>query len=314
MIKQTLYFGNPAYLSVSNHQMIWKAPNLKKQDNTPKIFNSEFEKSFNIEDLGFVVFDNSQITVTQALLSELMTKNVAVIICDNSHHPNGLSLSLNGNSIINQRQLKQTNISLPLQKQLWSQIIVSKIENQASSIKLNTGNLNNCNYLMNISKTIKSGDSTNREAMAASFYWSRIMPEIDGFIRDRYGFPPNNYFNYGYALVRAAMARSIVAAGLIPALGIHHKNKYNAFCLADDLIEPFRPIVDIEVISIIRNHGLFNELKPNIKKELLSILTIDVKFSKGTSPLMIACTRLVNSFVNCLGGKNKKLDLPMIAI
>lgn len=310
MIKQTLYFGNPAYLSLSNGQMIWRSPDHPKNTDLPSFLQKDTQKSFNIEDIGFIILDNSRITVTQGLMSALMTSNVILMICDNTHHPNGLALSINDNTLLTERHLKQVAASIPLKKNLWAQIICRKIQNQARALLLANDNTGHYSYLLKMSKTVKSGDSTNREAFAASYYWPRLMPEIDGFVRIREGFPPNNYFNYGYAILRAAMARSIVSTGLIPSIGIFHKSRYNSFCLADDLMEAFRPVVDSEIVKIIRKYGENSELSADIKKELLSIFTMDIRMGKELSPLMTACTRLARSLYNCFEGSSRKLLLP----
>lgn len=310
MIKQTLYFGNPAYLSLTNKQLVWKSAENNQDKKLPAFLRQETERTINIEDVGFIILDHSQITLTQRLMSELMECNVVLMTCDPSHHPNGLFVALNGNTLLTERHQTQVTASIPLKKNLWAQIITRKIYNQACSLKLSTGQTDEYRYLAKLSKTVKTGDLTNREAMAASYYWPRLMPELGGFIRMREGFPPNNFFNYAYALLRASVARAIVSTGLIPSLGLHHKNKYNAFCLADDMMEAFRPAVDAEVVKIIRKHGVDRELNIELKKDLLSILTMDVKMEKEKSPLMVACTRSVRSLYNCFEGSTRKLLLP----
>lgn len=313
MIKQTLYFGNPAYLSLTNSQMIWRIPEEKQTENLPSFLRKETYKTFDIEDIGFIILDHPRITITQALIAELAANNVILMTCDKSHHPSGMSMSLNGNSLLTERHLIQVKASPPLKKQLWSQLICQKIKNQGESIYRSNKNLLHKSYLNTIAKSVKSGDSTNREAHAAAYYWERILPEIDGFQRSREGFPPNNYFNYAYSLVRAAMARAIVGTGLIPSLGIFHKNKYNPFCLADDMIEPFRPILDCTIVQIIRRFGINENLNKEIKTELLKTLAMDIKIGGETSPLMIACNRSVQSLFKCYDGISRKLILPEFA-
>ncbi|HRB26899.1 MAG TPA: type II CRISPR-associated endonuclease Cas1, partial [Bacteroidia bacterium] len=206
--------------------------------------------------------------------------------------------------------------SEPLRKQLWQQTIIQKIKNQAAGLQLQ--NIDSTR-LYPIYNNVKSGDSENAEGVAAAFYWSNIFTKIPAtiehapgnlFKRQRDGLPPNNYLNYGYAILRATMARSIVAAGLLPTKGIHHHNRYNAYCLADDLMEPFRPFVDRIVIDIILKHGIIDDLTKAIKADLLTIPVIDVMMDGENSPLTIATQRTATSLVKCFAGEQRKLIYP----
>ena len=297
MIKRTLYFGNPAYLSLKDRQLIIRLPEVEKNETLTDSFKQKAIATIPIEDIGIVVLDNNQIILTHAVLDALQQNNVAVISCDNTHHPVGLMLPLNGNTLQNERYRAQLKAKEPLKKKLWQQTIIQKIKNQAQAL-----NQNNCDnkYLVNLSKNVKSGDSDNSEAVAAAHYWTKIFSNSrnfkgihagEPFKRHREGTPPNNYLNYGYSILRATMARSIVSAGLLPTLGIHHANRYNAYCLADDLMEPYRPIVDMLVLNIINKYGLQSELNKEIKSELLIIPVLDVKLDEETSPLMNASNR-----------------------
>lgn len=307
MIKKTLYFGNPANLSYSRQQLVWSNPNAMKEDVHP-FLKFENERTFPIEDIGFLILDHPQIIITTYLLQKLAENNVIVMTCDDKHHPNGLLLPLVGNNLLSERHKIQVKVDLPTKKRLWKQIISVKILNQSIVLrKLNK--LEESNNLKMLSDNVKVGDANNHEATAAAYYWNNLF-DFD-FKRDPDGTPPNNLLNYGYSIVRSAVARAIVSSGLIPSLGLHHRNKYNPFCLADDLMEPFRPIVDFYIISNFPT--LQNiELDTETKRKLLEIYTIDVLIDKETSPLMIACNRMAASLVKCFQKKQRKLSVPLL--
>lgn len=295
MIKRTLYFGNPAYLKTANEQILIE------------MHDSGETKTAPIEDIGLLILDHQQITVTQALLAKLLANNTAVITCDSTHHPTGMMLNLDGNSLQSQHFQAQVEASVPLKKQLWQQTIIAKICNQAALLE--TQRQEN-KLLLNYAKEVKSGDSDNHEAKAAAYYWKRIFPDFLEFRRERYGPPPNNLLNYGYAILRAAVARSLTASGLLPTLGIFHRNQYNAYCLADDIMEPYRPFVDRQVCAIIRGNGQFLEMTPGMKKELLEVPAMDVQIDGQKSPLMNAVQRTTASLAKCFEGKSRKLLYP----
>ncbi len=295
MIKRTLYFGNPAYLKTKDEQLVFESTDTGEL------------KSLPIEDIGVLIIDHQQITITQALLAKLLANNVAFITCDNSHHPTGLMLNLDGNTLQSAKFTAQIEATVPLKKQLWQQTVSNKILNQATVLdteKIPTKNLRNW------AAEVKSGDSENHEAMAAAYYWKHIFPEFLHFKRDRFGLPPNNLLNYGYAILRAIVARSLVASGLLPTLGIFHKNQYNAYCLADDIMEPYRPFVDKVVVDIVRMNGNFLELTPSMKKDLLNIPAMDVLINEEKSPLMVAVQKTTASLVKCFEGKQRKITYP----
>ena len=241
MIKRTLYFGNPAYLSLRYEQMVIKLPEVVKNETLSDSFKEEAVRTIPIEDIGVVLLDHKQITITQGLLEKLLENNCALITCDNSHLPVGLMLPLCGNTTQSERFSNQIEASLPLKKQLWQQTIMAKISNQATLLQNRRGA--EVGNMRKWATDVKSGDSENLEARAAAYYWKNIFPSIPHFIRGREGDPPNNLLNYGYAILRAVVARALVSSGLLPTLGIHHHNKYNAYCLADDIMEPYRPYV-----------------------------------------------------------------------
>ena len=316
MIKRTLYFGNPAYLSLNNAQLLLRLPEVEKNDLLPTEFKRDANVSIPVEDIGIVVLDHKQITITQALMEALLENNTALITCDSTHHPTGLMLPLCGNTIQNERFRAQLDATEPLKKQLWAQTVSQKIKNQAAMFSHR--NIDD-SYLVPLYKNVKSGDISNCEATAAAHYWGNIFSNLSDpngelavpvFKRFREGLPPNNYLNYGYALLRATMARSIVGAGLLPTLGIFHHNRYNAYCLADDLMEPYRPYVDKVVCNIIQEKGINEDLPKEIKALLLQIPVIDVLIDGEKSPLMNATQRTAVSLVKCFNGEQRRLVYP----
>lgn len=297
MIKRTLYFGNPAYLKTKNEQLV------------VEMVQTGEVKTAAIEDIGVLILDNQQITITQAVLAKLLENNTAVITCNATHHPVGLFLNLDGHTLQSQRFKHQVNASLPLQKQLWQQTVMAKIVNQANLFAQKK--LPNKPLISLVTK-VKSGDSDNCEAQAASYYWRNIFPEFLSFKRFREGEPPNNLLNYGYAILRAIVARSLVGSGLLPTLGIFHRNQYNAYCLADDIMEPYRPYVDKVVYEIVEMNGKFLEMTPNMKQQLLSIPAMDVQIDDEKSPLMNAVQRTTASLAKCFEGTARKLLYPVL--
>ncbi len=311
MIKRTLYFGNPAYLNLSNAQLMVRLPEVEKNESLPESFKKEAIATIPIEDIGIVVLDHKQITVTQALMEALLDNNVVLITCNSTHHPSGLMMPLSGNTIQSERFREQINASEPLKKQLWAQTVEQKIKNQKAHLQ-SRGIKHD--FLIPLQKNVKSGDSDNAEGIAAAYYWKALSPALlhnqNEFRREREGLPPNNYLNYGYSLLRATMARSIVSAGLLPTLGIFHKNRYNAYCLADDLMEPYRPLVDKVVCNILHEHEPQEDISKEIKTVLLKIPAMDVIIDDEKSPLMNATQRTAVSLVRCFTGEQRKLLYP----
>ncbi len=157
---------------------------------------------------------------------------------------------------------------------------------------------------------VKSGDSDNLEGRAAAYYWKKVFPEKEHFTRDREGDAPNNLLNYGYAIVRAVVARALVASGLLPTFGIHHHNRYNAYCLADDVMEPYRPFVDELVIKILRSGVDCGELTTDLKRQLLGLPVTEVVIGGQRSPLMVAASQTSSSLVKCFSGELRKVVYP----
>lgn len=307
MIKKTLYFGNPAYLSLKDEQMVVKLPAVEHSD-LQESLKARAVTTIPIEDIGVVILDNKQITITQGLIAALLENTVALITCDQRRLPSGLLLPLEGNTIQNERFRQQLEMSLPLRKQLWQQTIMSKIENQGRCLQKNTSQ--SIAPLMVMSQSVRSGDPDNYEAQAAVYYWKNIFPDIPDFVRSREGLPPNPLLNYGYAILRAVVARSLVNSGLLPVYGIHHHNRYNAYCLADDIMEPYRPFVDDLVISIMHQYDDIDKLTTEIKRDLLAIPVLDVRIENKRSPLMIAATTTCASFAKCIHGDIRKISYP----
>jgi CRISP-associated protein Cas1 len=307
MIKRTLYFGNPTYLSLRHAQLVIRLPEVEKNDTLPETFKKEAVKTIPVEDIGVVVLDHKQITITQALLGALLDNNAAVITCDDSRLPSGLMLPLAGNTLQTERFRAQIDASQPLKKNLWQQTVSAKIANQAALLAKLGKPVDNMKYW---SSNVLSGDQQNHEARAAAWYWKNLFPPEWGFLRERNGIPPNNLLNYGYALLRAVVARGLVSSGLLPTLGIHHRNKYNAYCLADDIMEPYRPFVDEIVVKITRSGNDFQELTKEIKQELLGIPVVDIHIGNESSPLMVGLQRTTASLARCFQGEVRKIVYP----
>jgi len=305
MIKRTLFFENPAYLSVKNSQLMIKIPEVENNEAFSDYLKKEYTKTIPVEDIGVVVLDNNQITITQGVLQALLDNNVAVVTCDRKRIPRGLMLPLSGNSVQNERFRNQLEASLPLKKQLWQQTIQAKIANQASVLrecrKVEVRNM------LKWVEEVRSGDVGNMESRAATYYWANLFKE---FKRYREGFPPNNLLNYGYAILRAVVARGLVSSGMLPTIGIHHHNRYNAYCLADDIMEPYRPYVDRIVVDLYDKGN--EDINNNTRIKLLSIPVIDVKINGQRSPLMIAVSLTTSSLNKCFSGECRKILFPEI--
>ena len=310
MIKKTLYFGNPAYLSLKNAQLVIKLPEVEKNDTLPESFKVQTQVTKPIEDIGVVVLDNQRITITTGAMEALLANNCAIITCDQRSMPVGLMLPLSGNTTQSERFRDQIDASLPLKKQLWQQTIQAKISNQASVLA--TCRKAEVGCLRAWAKDVRSGDPDNFEGRAAAYYWRYLFGlHIDGFTRDREGLPPNNALNYGYAILRAIVARALVSSGMLPTLGIHHHNRYNAYCLADDIMEPYRPYVDEYVFQLTQKHGLPSEdLSKAWKAELLLIPTLDVVIGGRKSPLMVGVTQTTATLYRCFSGELRKVAYP----
>lgn len=294
MIKQTLFFSMPVILTLKNLQLI-----ISFRDSEDKVIRP-------IEDIGFVILENQMISISMPLLNELVKNNVSVIICDSKLMPSSMLMCLESNTTQGESIKFQVSITEPCKKQVWQQIINSKIRNQSTLLN----RIHKCGdilkpYYINV----KSGDSDNREGLAAKAYWNKLLGRE--FKREREGKGPNNLLNYGYSILRAAMTRALLGSGLMPSLGVFHRNRYNAFPLADDLMEPYRPYVDEIVYNLFVNKKM-TELDKKTKTELLSLLTCDVQLGKVTRPLQIALSLTTSSLLKYYKGETKKLSLPIM--
>lgn len=304
MIKRTICIENPCHLKFANEQLVASFNHINGFENVP-------DKIVPIEDLGILVLEHQQITITHYLLDKLAANNTAVITCGDTKHPTGMLLTLEGNTLQQERFEAQINATQPLKKQLWQQTVKAKITNQAAVLQ-HWGVSNN--YLQTLIKTVKSGDVDNHEAKAAVYYWSNLFPPVWSFYRRRDGLPPNNLLNYGYAILRAAVARSLVGAGLLPTFGIFHRNRYNAYCLADDIMEPYRPYVDMVVRQIIHETSHVENLTQDFKIRLLKVLQTDVIINSETSPLQIAIQRTAQSLAKCFLGEASIIVYPQLKL
>lgn len=295
MLKRTLFFGNPAYLSTKNEQLLVSFPDEQQE-----------ARSIPIEDLGFIVLENPQITITTGLLRKLIENKTAVITCDAQHMPCGFLQPLQGHSEQTERYRHQLNASIPLKKNLWQQTVIAKIENQAKHFK-KIGK--NPKRLERYATEVKTADHDNQEALAAAFYFQNLF-DLPEFSRNQKGTAPNGLLNYGYAILRAVTARALVSSGLLPSIGIFHSNKYNAFTLADDVMEPYRPFVDHIVWEMVTRGENTEEVTPALKAELLIIPAIDVFIDGKNSPLMNAMSRTTNSLWECFEGSSRKIKYP----
>ncbi|MEO7532660.1 MAG: type II CRISPR-associated endonuclease Cas1 [Ferruginibacter sp.] len=300
MIKRTICIENACFLKYANQQMVVSYSHIKGMEDKP-------DRSVPIEDLGMLVLEHQQISLTHYLLDQLVAGNVAVVTCNETHHPTGLLMPLESNTLQSERFRAQIEATEPLKKQLWQQTVKAKISNQAAVLKKWGGKYH---LLTNLAGSVKSGDANNNEAVAAAHYWQNLFAPEWNFYRKRDGLPPNNLLNYGYAIVRAGMARAIVGTGLLPTLGIFHRNRYNAYCLADDMMEPYRPFVDQVVRTIIDRTSAVESLTQELKVELLKIPALDVVLDGDKSPLMVAMQRTAVSLAKCYAGEQRKLLLP----
>lgn len=294
MLKRALFFSTPFCLSLKDNQMVINTKQMP-----------DIKQTVPIEDIGFVVLEHQQTSITLPLLNALSDNNVAVIICGENRMPNAMLMNLDSNNTQGESFRAQIEASEPLKKGLWKQTIEMKIRNQAALLnKLGKDG----DILKPYYSNVKSGDADNREGIAAKIYWHELFG--DDFVRHREGVEPNNLLNYGYTLLRAAVARALMGSGLLPALGIFHRNRYNAFPLADDIMEPYRPYVD-EIVYHMYINGI-TELDKDAKGQLLHILFADTVFSKVTRPLEVGLTMTSASLAKCYMGTSKKIVYPLL--
>lgn len=294
MITRSIYIGTPSYLKLKDEQMYIMEPS-----------SNQMKGKVSVEDLGLLMLDHFQITISHQLIQKMMGNNVVVVSCDAHHLPHGIMLPLYGHSEHSDRIKDQLQASEPLKKQLWKQTVECKIENQKEVLR-RLGNY--YEPMMNYQNNVKSGDSTNMEGIAAQHYWKYLI-SLD-FLRQRFGESPNQFFNFGYAVLRSIVARSIVETGLLPVLGIFHKNKYNPYCLADDLMEPYRPFVDWLVMDWLTKNPEIEELTKEFKAHLLQVATRDVLIDGKKRPLLVAVKTTVISLYKCYTGEKRLISYP----
>lgn len=293
MIKRTIYIGNPSYLKLKQQQLVVQEPETK-----------EIIGTVPIEDIALLMLDNYQITISNQLLIKLQGNNVAIVSCDEHHLPFGMMLPLYGHSEYSERIKHQLQASEPLKKQLWKQTVEQKIANQEALLSLyDKVSEPLATYKLNV----KSGDTSNREGMAAQYYWKNLF---ENFSRQRFGEEPNNLLNFGYAVLRSIVARALVSSGMLPVLGLFHKNKYNAYCLADDIMEPYRPFVDKLVYNYVNSYQDNYDLTKQAKTHILSIATQDVFIDGVVRPLFVAVTTTTASLYKCYTGELRHIKYP----
>jgi len=295
MLKRTLFFSNPYHISTKNRQLVLFEKNMEDKQTVP------------IEDIGFIVFENSQITFTMSVIQLLSENNTAVIFCDKNFMPSSMLFNFETNNVQAKIFREQIETGVALKNNLWQQTIKAKIKNQAMLLKKLGKKYQD---ILNLKKQVKSGDNGNIEGYVSRIYWSRLMG--NKFRRNRFGDVPNNLLNYGYIILRSGVARALSGSGLLPTLGIFHRNKYNAFALADDIMEPFRPYVDELVLLIMKNNEDYSKLTIDIKMFLMQILTVDIIFDKIKRPLMVGLSQTTASLVKCYLKEKRKIEFPVL--
>ena len=294
MLYRSIYIGNPAYLKLKDKQLKVTDPETKEE-----------KGSIPIEDIGLLMLDHYQITLSHQLIQELMKNNVILISCDERHLPLAGMLPFSGNTLFSERVKIQMEVSEPLKKQLWKQTIECKILNQLKVLEqLGKYTSHMYEYL----KQVKSGDTTNMEGIAAQHYWKHLIDS--DFPRDRFGDGPNPFFNFGYGVLLSIIARALVDTGLLLVLGIFHRNKYNPYCLASDIMEPYRPIVDLLVMKWLQLHPEKQNLDKESKAFLLQIATQDVTIEKLVRPLMVGVKMTASSLLKCYTGEKRQISYP----
>lgn len=294
MIKRIVEISNPARLSLKNQQMM--------------VDREGFDlAAVPIEDIGVLILDHPQITHTQGLLAACSENNVALLVCSEKHLPSAILLPLEGNSLHSKIIAQQAQVTEPTCKRLWQAIVRAKIREQAKALLLSTGD---DSPLPAYAKRVKSGDTENIEGQAARIYWQKLFGQ--DFRRDPKTPGINTLLNYGYAVMRAAVARAIVSTGLHPSLGLHHHNQYNSFCLADDLVEPLRPAVDLKVYELCKKLPEEPALTTENKRVLLETLSADCVMNGQRLPLMTSLHHYAASVRKVICGEHKRMEIPAL--
>ncbi|MBF0542692.1 MAG: type II CRISPR-associated endonuclease Cas1 [Nitrospirae bacterium] len=294
MIKRTIVIESPCVLRIKHKQLV-----IEREE--------EVVGTVPVEDIGLLLIENTQVLYSHHALISVIENNGAVVLAGIDHNPVGLILPLESNTLQSERFRVQINASVPTLKRLWQQIIQSKIRNQSRLLN-NIGITDK--RLPILAQKVKSGDPENIEAQASRHYWLLLFGR--NFRRDRFLGCPNNYLNYGYIILRAATARSLVGSGLLPTLGIHHHNRYNAYCLADDMMEPYRAFVDKAVYELLKQYGKNDDITKEMKTKLLQVLESEVDMNGIKYPLMSALHQSTASLYRCLSGIQKEIEFPTL--
>ena len=295
MIKRIVDISEQAYIHTKNRQLL-----IDKEGKTVG--------KIPIEDLGVLILQHSGIVITQRVIIDCQKNKVAIVFCDERHLPYSVILPVYDGHTLHQKVIQlQVSAKKPVTKRIWKQIVQQKIIEQEKTLSF-TGT--DTAVLSRLALKVKSKDAENHEAQAAQYYWPRLFGKP--FRRDYEAAGVNSLLNYGYAVVRALVARAVVASGLHPAIGVHHHNQYNALCLADDLMEPFRPWVDWLVYQIWMENRKA-EIDKYTKQNILRLLAETVYMNKKTMPMMVACHYLVADFKRCLDGSLDNIKYPTLA-
>jgi CRISP-associated protein Cas1 len=295
MIKRTLFFESAGMINAKLNQLLF----------TPA---SGETRQVPIEDIGFVIIESPAVVLTSHAIQALSENNAAVVFCNASHMPSSMVVSMDGHSTMHRQTAAQLSATDAVCGRLWKQTVRAKLRNQARCLEL--GGRNRANKLRALAGTLHNGDPENVEGTAARLYYAAHFPGHD-FTRDRDGPPPNAFLNYGYAVIRAALARALIGSGLLCAKGIHHSNQYNPFVLADDMMEPYRPFVDNAIFnSAIRDADVLDK---TTKAALVMLLSSDVAVAETTRPMMNAMSMTSASLARCFLGESTDIVYPEFA-
>jgi CRISPR-associated protein Cas1 len=293
VIRKTIEIVTPGTrLSISHRQLVIERPGEEK-------------RTLPCEDIGVLIVDHPQVTYTHSVFTALIEHSAAVILCGPNHLPAGLLLPLDAHTTQTERHRAQAEASEGVKNRVWQLLIAAKLRQQAAVLAHFSGNDAG---LSEMARRVRPGDPDNLEAMGAQRYWPRLFGQ--NFRRFRDGPPPNNLLNYGYAIVRAGIGRAIAAAGLIPTLGVHHRNRGNPFCLADDLLEPYRPFVDWRVKGMLAEIPPPAELDRSAKTALLTLFNETVVVGGRRLPLLLAFHASAASLCRALTEGSRDLVLP----
>lgn len=299
MIKRTLIFTECVTLNVHNYRLV-----IKSMDNDTS------DRKIPLEDIDTIIVEHQNSLISNSVFTELLQYNATIITCNQKHMPNGMFLNLDGNTLQSIKFKNQIHLTNEMKGEFWRQTISRKIYNQAMLLKKLNFEIDNMLYW---SKNVSVFDVENYEGRASVYYWSKLFLNwIPNFTRDRFGKPPNNLLNYGYTILRSICAKNLIGSGLLPTLGIFHKNKYNAHCLADDIMEPYRPYIDNEILEILTDGLDITELNNEFKIKILSIYTKNININKMSLPLMDAMHLTTSSLSGCIDNKLKTIKYPIL--